>query len=249
MVRGPRSAAVALLVALAPAAATGADAQLDRAARALAGDASLKVRTQAAIVLGQRGARDDVPALSRALQEDAAPPVRVAAAYALGRIHVAAGEAALREAQARDSDAAVRAAAGRALEELRHGARSVVLEDVAGSAGDARARSALQSALAAELKRRGFSLVGRDGGAGWRLKPAVLAVDVRQGGGTLKVEVKASVIAVDAEGHIAAMVEGGARVRSPGAPPASAVPMTAKALEAAASSICDDLASRLLAIQ
>src|SRR5690349_12982025 len=104
MARGPSSAAIALLtaLALAPAAVTGGDPQLDRAARALAADPSLKVRTQAALVLGQRGAADGVPALSRALQEDAAPAVRVAAASALGRIRGAAAEAALRDAEAKD---------------------------------------------------------------------------------------------------------------------------------------------------
>lgn len=249
MVRGPSSAAVALLLALAPAAVAAGDPQLDRVARALAGDPSLKVRTQAALVLGQRGAPDGIAALSRALQEDAAPAVRVAAASALGRIRGAAAEGALREAQAKDGDGAVRAAARRALDDLEQGARRVVLEECGGTAGDARARSALHGALAAQLARRGFSLVasGQPGGAGWRLKPAVLSVDVHHGGGTLRVEVKASVIAVDANGRIAAMVEGGARARSPGAPPASAAPMAAKALEAAASSICDDLATRLLA--
>jgi hypothetical protein len=125
----------------------------------------------------------------------------------------------------------------------RRSARSVVLDDVAGSGGDARARSALRSALAAHLARRGFSLVGADGG--WTLKPAVLAVDVRDGGGALTVEVKASVMAIDGEGHVAAMVEGRARARAAGAPPASAAPITAKALDAAAASICEDLARRL----
>ena len=249
MVRGPSSAALALLLALAPGAVTGGDPQLDRAARALASDPSLKVRTQAALVLGQRGAPDGVGALSQALLGDAVPAVRVAAASALGRIRGAGAEAALRDAEARDGDGEVRAAARRALDDLRQGARQVVLEECGGTAGDARARSALHGALAAQLARRGFSLVpsGRPGGAGWRLKPAVLAVDVHHGGGTLRVEVKASVIAVDAHGRIAAMVEGGARARSAGAPAASAVPMAAKALEAAASSICDDLATRLLA--
>jgi HEAT repeat protein len=250
--RGRRLAVVAsaaALAAVALAALAGPDAQLERAVQALSRDPSLKVRTQAALVIGQRGARDGVAALARALLEDRAPAVRVAAAAALARIGSAVGQegtVALHDAADRDPDPAVRAGAARALEDLRRGAHAVILEDVGGSAGDDRARAALRSALATQLQRRGFALVGSDAAAGFRLKPAVLLVDVHHGGGAVRVEVRASVIAVDGRGRIAAMVEGGARARSPGAPPSSAGPMTAKALEAAASSICEDLASRLL---
>jgi HEAT repeats len=233
----------------APAPAPAVDAHVERALSALAGDASTKVRTQAALVLGQHGGSEGVDALVRALERDRAPAVRAAAAAALARLGAAArpGEPALVAAARADPDPAVRAGAARALDDLRRGSRAVVLEDVGGSAGDDRARAALRGALAQQLERRGFAVVRGDAAAGFRLKPAVLQVDVRHGGGAVKVEVKASVIAVDGHGRIAAMVEGGARARSPGAPPSSAAPMTAKALEAAASSICDDLASRLLA--
>jgi HEAT repeat protein len=248
-----RSLAVAAVLActwaVAPAGARGGDPQVERASTALARDPSLKVRAQAALVLGQRGAREAVPALTRAVQEDASPAVRAAAAAALGRVGAPDAEPALRAASERDRDGVVRVAAARALEEVRRGVRAVVLEEVSGSAGDPSARDALREALTAQLQRRGFALVAADGAPGWRLKPAVLSVDVRHGAGALKVEVKASVIAVDGRGRIAAMVEGGARARSAGASPASAAPMTARAIEAAASSICDDLASRLLAME
>jgi len=112
--RAPRAAPFALVAALAllaPRATAGVDAQLERAMQALARDPSLKVRTQAALVIGQRGAREGVGALAHALQEDRAVAVRAAAAAALGRIGSGAsldGAVALRQASQRDPDPAVR---------------------------------------------------------------------------------------------------------------------------------------------
>ena len=74
----PRCAVVLLLLVAAPL-ARGESAN-ESAIRALRNDTSLKVRTQAALVLGQRGAAEAVPALREAVARDEAPAVRLAAA-------------------------------------------------------------------------------------------------------------------------------------------------------------------------
>jgi hypothetical protein len=213
--------------------------------RALREDSSMKVRAQAAFVLAQRGSREAVPALCRALGEDGAAPVRVAAATALGRLGGGGAVAALREAIARDRDEAVRAAASRALDDLVRDARTVTLEAVAGRTGDARVRAGLHEALSAELRRNGFALVDAERAVGYRLRPSVLVLDHSANGAGLRVEVKASVIAIDGQGRIAAMVEGGARVKTATAGVA-ADQLARRAFEAAARSISEDLARRLL---
>jgi HEAT repeat protein len=233
---------LAYAFALAPASAA-ADAQAERAAAALRQDASRKVRAHAAEVLATRTGRDAVPALCRALTEDEAAAVRVAAASALQRLGDPSARWALRDAAARDPDRSVRDLASRALDELVRGSRSVVVEESQGS--EAAARSALQRALVAELPRRGFSVVDAHAAAGYHLKPAVLRVDVARAAGGTRVEVKASVVAIDGGGRIAAMVEGGARARTA----AAGVPVSeleAQAFAAAAGSLCEDLARRLL---
>ncbi len=245
--RAPRPVLLALLV-LAPAApieARAADQQIDRALRALRDDGSMKVRAQAAFVLAQRGAQEAVPALCKALSEDDAAAVRVAAATALGRIGAQGGVPALREAGARDPDDAVRSAATRALEDLLRGARSVSVEEVQGRTADARTRASLHDALALHLKRHGFAIVEGGEGTGYRLKPSMLLLDVTHSGAGLRVEVKASVIAIDGQGRIAAMVEGGARART-ATPGAAAAQLAGQAVDAAARSISEDLARRLL---
>jgi carbon monoxide dehydrogenase subunit G len=68
---------------------------------------------------------------------------------------------------------------------------------------------------------------------------------VAQGAGETRVEVRASVIAVDRQGGIAAMIEGGARART-AARGAPAAQLTSRALDAAAKSLAEDLAGRLL---
>ncbi len=227
------------------AAARAGDPQVDRAIAALAEEASVKVRAQAAFVLAQRGSREAVPALCKALSHDRAPAVRVAVATALGRIGGHGALVALQAAAQGDADGAVREVAARAMEEAARGARSVVLEEVQGGQGDARARGALRAALATHLARQGFAVMESDEPVGWRLKPSVLALDVQQSGTHLRVEVKASVIAVDGAGRIAAMVEGGARARALG-PGGAQWQLASQALEAAARSIAEDLARRLL---
>jgi hypothetical protein len=237
-----------VVAALALAAAAGhpaADAQTDRALRALREDASRKVRAQAAAVLARHGAADAVAALCRALSEDEAPAVRVAAAAALQELGDPGGVATLRAAASGDPDPRVRQVAGRAVGELLRGARAVVLEEAQGGAGDARVRALLRAGLSTHLARRGFELVEGPASAGYHLKPAVLRVDLAHVGGGTQVEVKVSLIAVDRGGRIAAMVEGGARASTSAASGATAQ-LEAQAVAAAAGSVCEDLARRLL---
>jgi hypothetical protein len=208
-------------------------------------DRSVKVRAQAAFVLAQRGARDAVPALRHALIQDGAAAVRVAAAAALGRIGGPGAVAALREAGEHDRDSAVRSAAAQALDESLRGARTVSVEAVQGGKGDREARERLRGALALQLKQHGFAVVEGGAQAGYRLKPSVLLLEHGQSGSWVTVEVKASVIAIDGQGHIAAIVEGGARARTAasGHPVAR---LTGQAVDAAARGISEDLARRLL---
>ena len=237
---------LALVVATAgsPTLGRAADAQVQRAIKALREDDSLKVRAQAAFVLAQRGAREAVPALRRALSEDRAAAVRVAAATALGRIGGPDVVAALRDASANDRDGAVRSAAARALDENLRGARTVSLEEVQGGKGDPPARARFHDALAVQLARHGFAVVDGGEDVGYRLKPSVLLLEQVQSGAWLSVQVKASVIAIDGQGRIAAIVEGGARART--VTPGAAVQLVEKAFDAAARSISEDLARRLL---
>src|SRR6266545_2764272 len=148
-----RRFAAVLLLALSSA---HADSQIEGAMKALRKDSSLKVRTQAAIVLGQRGAVEAVPALREAVASDKCPAVRLAAVAALAKIRDRSARATLRAAADADPDDAVRKAAARAIEEL--GPLSFSLEEAGGSASAA-ARGALRDALARELRGRGFAVV------------------------------------------------------------------------------------------
>jgi HEAT repeat protein len=237
--------ALALAAGESPARDRAADPQVRRALDALRNDGSLKVRTQAAFVLAQRGAREAIPALRRALAEDEAGAVRVAVAAALGRIGGPGVAAVLRDASAHDRDGAVRSAAAQALDAIVRGARTVSVEAVRGEKGDPDARRRLHGALTDQLQQHGFDVVDVEAEAGYRLKPSMLLFEQAQSGNGMTVEVKASVIAVDGTGGIAAIVEGGARART--AASAQAAPrLTGQALEAAARSISEDLARRLL---
>jgi hypothetical protein len=234
---GRRPIAV-LLVALALSAR--AESQVDGTIEALRRDSSLKVRTQAAIVLGQRGAVEAVPALREAVARDESPAVRIAAVGALARIRARSARPTLRAAAAADSDAAVRKAAARAIEELGPLAFSI---EEAGGTGGAGARGALRDALARGLRERGFDVLA-DGGM--RLKPAVVAVDVGGQAGRTVIAVRASLVAVDDDGRIAAVLEGGARLStSTAVPEGKLAAYSAKALDAAARALCDDLAVKL----
>lgn len=248
---GPRTLAAALAIALLPAAGAAMDPVTQRAVDALRRDSSLKVRAQAALVLGQRGAVDAVPALTTALLEDKAAAVRIAAAAALGRIGDPSALQALENAEKDDGDDEVREAAGRALAELRgKGKRSVdrhslAVEEASGKGG-ASARAALRAALARHLHQAGFSVVDPEEAA-FRVKPSVLSVEVSESGGKVFVSVKAAAVAVGLDGRMAAMIQGGARVKATGARPSPAMreQLSVTALEAAARTLSEDLASQL----
>jgi len=231
---------VVLLVLLALPIAVRAESQVDTAISALRKDSSMKVRTQAAIILGQRTVVEAVSALREAVATDPAAAVRLAAVGALGKIRDRSARPTLRAAADADPDAAVRKAAQRAVEDLGPMSFSI---DEPGGTGGAFARGALRDALAQQLRERGFAVV--DSG-GMRLKSSVLRVDVDAKGGKTVIAVKASLVAVDDDGRMAAMLEGGARLSATGAIPEAKIGVySAKALEATARTLCEDLAAKL----
>lgn len=229
-----RPLAAALLLALtAPAAA---DPQVEATIRALRRDSSMKVRTQAAIVLGQRLVAQAVPALREAVAEDGSAAVRIAAVAALAKIGSPGARSTLKAASEADPDAAVRSAAQRALEAL--GPISIAIDEPAGPGS---ARAPLRDALASQLRKRGYDV--RDGGE-YRLKPTVKVVVDRDGARTV-IAVKASLVLVDGDGRVDLM-ESSARASVTGAVPEARVPGYAvRAIEAAARTLTEDLAGRL----
>jgi len=242
-----RTAALGLLALLAaPPPAGAAEPVVERALRALDADSSLKVRAQAALVLGQHGGREALPTLLHALRADESPAVRIAAASAVARLGDLSGREPLEAAARADPDPGVRTAAERALADLASSAvRALALDDPQGR-GDAAARSALKESLTRHLRRQGFTVVGPDKAAGYRLKPSVLELETEQAGGRLLIVVKASVVAVDSRGRMVAMVEGSARLRTASGPAAgSHEQLAARALDAAAVTLSEDLAARL----
>ncbi|HEX9243283.1 MAG TPA: HEAT repeat domain-containing protein [Anaeromyxobacter sp.] len=231
------AASVVLATALVAAAS---ESQVDAAVRALRKDSSLKVRTQAAVVLGQRGAVDAVAALREAVAGDDASAVRLAAVTALGKIRDRSARPTLRAASEADPDDAVRKAARRALDDL--GPLAFSIEETRG-AGSAATRDALRQAIAAQLKGRGFAVVDRGGVV---LKPSVMKLDVDAHGGKTTIAVKATLVAVDDDGKMAAMLESGAKLSATGVIPDAKIPAySARALEAAAKTLCEDLAAKL----
>jgi hypothetical protein len=249
---GPRTFATLLAVALVQAPLARADPSTDRAIEALGKDRSLKVRAQAALILGQRGSVDAVPALIAALSQDREEAVRIAAAAALGKIGDPTAREALDAARRSDPDGDVRAAAARALMDLspraRGGARRhlVTVEEAQGKGGGA-ARSALHAALARHLAQRGFQVVGAGEGAAYRIKPSVLSIDVSEGTGNVVIAVKAAAVAVDEDGRMAAMIETGARLKASGTNLSGEAQdqLSARALDAAAKTLSEDLAAQL----
>lgn len=229
-------AALLSALALAPAGPARADAAVDAAVRALRRDDSLKVRTQAAIVLGQRGAPEAVPALRQAVAEDRAPAVRLAAVGALARLAARAARPTLQAAAADDADPAVRAAAARALAAL--GPVTLALEEASGPAA---ARAAVKEALARHLVRLGLSL---EEPADLRLRPTV-TVEVAAAGGKTVVTARVSLSAVDGDGRVD-LLEGSAKASVAGAlPEAKLAGVAAKAVDAAAREPCEALVTRL----
>lgn len=229
-----------LLVVLAVPLAARADAANESAIRALRRDSSLKVRTQAAVVLGQRGAVEAVSALKEAVATDDAAAVRLAAITALSKIKDRSARSTLRAASEADPDSSVRRAAARAIEEL--GPLAFSIDETQGTGG-AHAKETLRRAITAQLKERGFAVVER---GGMRLKPSVLKVEIDAKGGKTVIAVKASLVAVDDDGRMAAMLEGGAKLSATGTIPEAKLGVySAKALEAAAKTLCEDLAAKL----
>jgi hypothetical protein len=235
---------VALLGVLA-AAPAHPDSQVEHALQALRGASSLKVRAQAALVLGQRGAQDAIPALAEAVRGDPAPAVRIAAAAALAKLGGAGCREPLTAAARQDPDERVREAAARGLSELRESRAPMTftIEEPSGEAGGPPARAALRESIEKHLREGGYPVV--DGGA-YRLKPAVLALDVDEHAGRTVIAVKATLIAIDGQGRMAAMLESGARLKAGGVIRDGAVSRyAAAALDAAAKTLCEDLAARL----
>ena len=230
----------AVLLCLLLVAAARADAPNDAAIRALRKDSSLKVRTQAAIVLGQRGAIEAVSALREAVATDDAAAVRLAAISSLARLRDRSARPTLRAASEADPDASVRRAAAKALTEL--GPLAFSIEETQG-AGSSQTREALQKAIEALLRERGFAVIEA---GGVRLKPSILRVDVEAKDGKTVIAVRASLVAVDDDGKMAAMLEAGAKLSAKGAIPDGKIALySAKAVEAAASTLCADLAVKL----
>ena len=216
------------------------ESQVDLAIQALRKDSSLKVRTQAAVVLGQRGAVEGVAALREAVARDDASAVRLAAVTALGKIGDRSARPTLKAASEADPDDSVRRAAQRALAAL--GPLAFSIEEARGQ-GPASARDTLRQAIAGQLRGRGYAVVERGGVV---LKPSVTRIDVDTKGGKTTIAVKAALVAVDDDGKMAAMLESGAKLSATGAIPESKIPVySAKALEAAARTLCEDLAAKL----
>lgn len=239
---------LASFLLLAVATVTLGDAQIDAAMRALRGDSSLKVRAQAAIILGQRGATEAVGALADAARNDSSEAVRLACVSALAKIGDPAGMGAI-EAATKDSDGRVRAAAEKALtafagpEPVGPDSIAVYLEDATGR-GDSGLRAEFKRSLERHLREQGFSVVAR--GHKFVLRPSVLLVEVDKTEGRTVVAVRASLVAVDGRGGMAAMLEGGAKVKAVGtAAPAMVPKYTIKAMDVAARTLTDDLKGRL----
>ena len=98
---------LALLIAAAPV------SRIDAAIDALKNDSSLKVRTQAAIILGQRGAHAAIPALRKAVAGDDSAAVRIASIGALTKLKARSARPTLQAALETDPEESVRAAADR----------------------------------------------------------------------------------------------------------------------------------------
>lgn len=213
-----------------------ADPQIDAAIRALRRDSSLKVRTQAAIVLGQRGAQDAVPALREAVAEDGAPAVRIAAVAALAKIGDRRARSTLRHATKADPDSAVRTAAARAL--AGFGPLALAIDEPAGPPS---VRATLREALARHLRERAFQVDER---GDLTLKPTV-KLELEERGGKTVISVRTTLVVVDGDGGVE-LLEGSARATVSGVVPEARIAgYSARALDAVARTLCDDLAAKL----
>jgi len=230
------SRALVTLLGLSVALATpaGAESGGEAAVKALRTDSSLKVRTQAAIVLGQHGSPEGIAALREAVAGDSASSVRLAAVSALGRLQARGARLTLSSAAQADPDATVRAASVRAL--LALGPVTVTVEEAGGPSGPR-----LSAALAGQLRERGL-VVAELGEV--RAKPKV-TLDVTESGGKTTFEARASLAVVDGDGRID-LLETSARATVSGAvPEARRGAYVQKVVEAAGRGLGDDLAVRL----
>jgi HEAT repeat protein len=221
----------AFLTLLAIALPVLAASPVDAAIRALQHDPSLKVRTQAAVVLGQSGSLLAMPLLRQALVGDHSAAVRIAAAGALGRLHARAARPTLLAARESDPDQAVRSAASKALDAL--GPVAAIVDEPAGTPA---ARDAVWTSLSSRLRELGFA-VGEPGEL--RLKPTV-AVDL--GGSAVAATI--SLLILDGDGHVETM-EGSARATLTGTLTEERRAATsARVVDTATRGVCQNLASK-----
>jgi hypothetical protein len=129
---------------------------------------------------------------------------------------------------------------------MRTRARPVAIEEVRG-AGSPAAKGALRDALTRHLAERGFPPAPPGDDAALRLKASVLALDVSEAGGKVTIDVKASAVAVEPGGRMAAMSEGAAHLRTQGSRLSreKEEQLAARALDAAARMLSDELAAEL----
>lgn len=211
-----------------------ADGAVDPAVTALRSDDSLKVRTQAAIVLGQHGSPEAIKALREAVAEDQAASVRLAAISALGHLEAREARLTLQASAQADPDPAVRAAAARAVASL--GPVTLTVEVASGPSGPR-----LSEALSRQLRERGLSLARR---GELRLQPKV-DVDVSESAGRTTFEARASLVVVDGDGRMD-MLETRARASVAGTVPESRRGgYVIKVVEAAGRGLGDELAVKL----
>jgi hypothetical protein len=245
----PRLLGVVLLVLAALPGAARPDAQTDRALRALASSDSLKVRSQAALILGQLRAPEAVPALKRAATSDPAPAVRIAAVASLAKFGPADAREVLEQLQHADPDAGVRSSAAGALASLEgpvpppvRARGEVSLEDTVGTGGRPADRVALRDALGRRLLEAGFQV----GEGGIRLKPSIVRLDVERASEKTVVAVRAELVAVEGGGRMAAMLEGAARLSAQGSVGDRELALiSVRAVDAVAKILVEDLAAKL----
>jgi hypothetical protein len=227
------------------------DSQTDRALRALQSSDSLKVRSQAALILGELKAPEAVAALRRAAVSDPAPAVRIAAVTALARYGDAESRAVLEQLQKSDPDAGVRTSAAGALASLEpaqappaRGRGEVFLEETVGSAGRPSDRIALRDAIGRRLVEAGFR-VGA-GQTGLRLKPSIVRLEVERVNEKTVIQVRAELVAVEGGGRMAAMLEGAAKLSAQGSLGDRELnAVSGRALDAVAKILVEDLAAKL----
>jgi hypothetical protein len=239
-----------VLVALVAAPGTARpDPQTDRALRALASSDSLKVRTQAALILGQLDPAEAAPALRKAALSDPAPAVRIAAAAGLARFADAESRTVLEQLQRTDADEGVRTSAAGALAALQdpvvpraRGRGEVILEEAVGTAGRPADRAALRDALGRRLVEAGFQV----GKAGIRLKPSIVRLDVERASERTVIALRAELVAVEGGGRMAAMLEGAARVSAQGTlGERELAAVSVRVVDAVAKILVEDLAAKL----